>query len=333
MVLEVISLAETVVSTWKSILRTNITDAGVLARYLVLTEEQQQEILVRPKFVLNLPMRLAHKIEKGTLDDPILKQFLPSSEEEHEVAGYSCDPVADASFKETHKLLRKYQGRALILCTSACAMHCRYCFRQNFDYDVSVKGFDAPFKNIAADDTVHEVILSGGDPLSLDNATLAHVVGQLEDIPHVKKLRFHTRFPIGIPERIDSGLLDILANTRLQVWFCIHTNHPKELDADILAALKKVQKLGIPVVNQSVLLKGINDSADTLVELCELLSDNGIIPYYLHQLDRVKGSSRFEVAEDVGIALVKEIAKRLPGYAVPRYTKEVAGAPGKVFLA
>jgi EF-P beta-lysylation protein EpmB len=322
----------TFLPAWKTILRTNIVDAGVLSRFLVLTDDQQRVILSRPKFILNLPMRLAHKIEKGTLDDPILKQFLATVDEVEDTPGFSCDPVADTSFKQTHKLLCKYQGRALILCSSACAMHCRYCFRQNFDYDVTVKGFEEPLKSIASDSTIEEVILSGGDPLSLDDGTLAKLIGQLDSILHVKKLRFHTRFPIGIPERIDQSLLDILAQTRLQVWFCIHTNHPKELDADVLAALKKVQKLGIPVINQSVLLKGVNDDPKTLTELCKLLTDNGILPYYLHQLDRVKGSARFEVPEKDGIALVKEIATRLPGYAVPRYVKEVPGAPGKVFI-
>ena len=330
MVLEVVG---TSVPVWKSILRTNITDPGVLSRFLVLTDEQQQLILSRPRFALNLPMRLANKIEKGTLDDPLLKQFLATVDETEEVPGYSCDPVADAPSKQTHKLLCKYRGRALILCTSACAMHCRYCFRQNFDYDVTIKGFEEPLRKIAGDNTMEEVILSGGDPLSLDDTTLAKLIGQIEEIPHVQKLRFHTRFPIGIPERIDQSFLEILAGTRLQVWFCIHSNHPKELDADVLGALKKIQKLGIPVINQSVLLKGVNDDIETLFQLCRLLSDHGVVPYYLHQLDRVKGSARFEVSEGVGISLVQELATRLPGYAVPRYVKEVPGAPGKVFIA
>lgn len=330
MVLEVVG---SLLPAWKRILRTNIVDPGVLSRFLVLSEEQQQVISARPKFALNIPMRLAHKIEKGTLDDPILRQFLATVDEVEDVPGYSCDPVGDATYKETHKLLSKYHGRALILCTSACAMHCRYCFRQNFEYDVGIKGFEDSLRKIACDKTIEEVILSGGDPLSLDDSILAGLVSQLEDIPHVKKLRFHTRFPIGIPERIERSLLDILSHTRLQVWFCIHTNHPRELDEDIFVALRRVQKLGIPVINQSVLLKGINDDADVLVDLCQQLSDHGIVPYYLHQLDRVKGSARFEVPESEGVRLIKEIATRLPGYAVPRYVKEVAGSPGKVIIA
>lgn len=188
-------MALVMVPTWKSILRTNINDVGVLSRFLVLTEEQKGMILSRPKFTLNLPMRIAQKIEKGTLEDPLLKQFLPTVDETEEVPGYSCDPVADAAAKQTHKLLCKYQGRALIICTSACAMHCRFCFRQNFDYEVTIKGFEESLRVIAENTSIHEVILSGGDPLSLDNSTLSQLVSQIEEIPHVQKLRVHTRFP------------------------------------------------------------------------------------------------------------------------------------------
>lgn len=330
MVLKVVGAA---IPTWKNILRTNITDPKILSQILGLSVEQQQMILFRPKFAMNIPMRLAKKMEQGTLEDPLLKQFLPVLEETEEVSGYSCDPVDDASAKTVHKFLCKYRSRALILCTSACAMHCRYCFRQNFDYDVFIKGFEDSLHSISCDKTIEEVILSGGDPLSLDNAVLEELISQLESFSHVKKLRFHTRFPIGIPERIDEGFLEILSKTRLQIWFCIHVNHSRELDEDIIAALKKVQRLGIPVINQSVLLKGVNDDIETLTDLCRNLTDYGIIPYYLHQLDKVKGSARFEVSESQGITLLQELATRLPGYAVPRYVKEVAGAPGKVFIA
>ncbi len=321
------------VAAWKSILRTNVVNGEILADLLELTAEQRRSLWLHPRFALNVPLRLVNKMEKGTLDDPLLKQFLARIEERESESGFACDPVQDGAFKQAHKFLHKYQGRALILCSSACAMHCRFCFRQNFDYDTSIKGFEAALSAIAEDPSINEVILSGGDPLSLDDAVLFSLIRKLERIPHVKKLRFHTRFPIGIPERIDESFLSCLAQTSLQVWFCIHANHPKEFDSEIFAALREIQKLGIPVLNQGVLLKGVNDTASVLVELYQLLADNGVMPYYLHQLDRVFGSARFEVAEAEGKALIQEIAKQLPGYAVPRYVKEVPGQPGKVVLA
>jgi EF-P beta-lysylation protein EpmB len=220
----------------------------------------------------------------------------------------------------------------LLICTSACAMHCRYCFRQNFDYETENKGFAEELAMIAEDSSLHEILLSGGDPLSLSNTSLKALIEALAKIPHLKRLRFHTRFPIGIPERIDDEFLDILEKTRFQTWFVIHTNHPQELDKDIFQALKKVQKLGIPVLNQTVLLKGVNDNLETLKKLCETLVDQGILPYYLHQLDRVQGSHHFEVAEERGHELIEELLKEIAGYAVPKYVREISGEPSKTPL-
>ena len=174
--------------------------------------------------------------------------------------------------------------------------------------------------------------MSGGDPLSLDNGVLEELIKRLSDIPHVKKLRFHSRFPVGIPERIEEGFLKILRNTRLQVWFVVHINHAREIDVDLLSVLRKLQELRIPVLNQCVLLKGVNDSIEALSSLCSILVDNGILPYYLHQLDRVQGTAHFEVNEAEGRELIKKIAERLPGYAVPRYVREISGMPGKTPL-
>jgi EF-P beta-lysylation protein EpmB len=217
----------------------------------------------------------------------------------------------------------------LLVTTSACAMHCRYCFRQHFDYETHKKLFEDELNIIRNDTTVNEIILSGGDPLSLDDRILKNLLEGLASIPHVKKVRFHTRFPIGIPERIDQSFLDLLQSIPLQFWFVIHTNHPNELDSDVLNALKSIQKLGIPILNQFVLLRGINDDVDVLAELCSQLADHGIMGYYMHQLDRVEGASHFEVPVEKGKELVKELAKRLPGYAVPRYVQEIAGMPSK----
>ena len=317
---------------WKQILRTNFVDVAKLADFLELTAEQRRRLEHRPRFALNLPMRLAEKITKRTLNDPLLKQFLPVDDENIPMSSFSSDPVGDSACRKGQKLLSKYHGRVLLIATSACAMHCRFCFRQHFDYDVADKLFEQELQIIAEDPSINEVILSGGDPLSLDDKVLGGLIDRIAAIPHVRKLRFHTRFPVGIPERIDADFLDILRRCRLQMWFVVHTNHAMELDEDIYQALKSIQRLGIPVITQTVLLEGVNDDVDILAKLCSDLVDNGIMPYYLHQLDRVQGAVHFEVPEERGRGLIRELAKRLPGYAVPRYVKEIPGQPNKTFI-
>lgn len=319
-------------SSWRSIQRQNFTDWKKLFNFLELGEEHFSKVLSRPRFILNLPLRLAEKIEKGNIDDPILKQFLPTIKEQVEAPGFLLDPVGDVNSRKESKLLQKYTGRALLVCTSACAMHCRYCFRQHYDYDSQDTLFEEELKLIRNDSSLSEIILSGGDPLSLSDDSLGRLIRNLSVISHVKRLRFHTRFPIGIPERLDDSFLKILEETSLQVFFIIHCNHPTELDESILSALKRVQKLGIPVLNQSVLLNGVNDDTATLKLLSERLIDNGILPYYLHQLDRVQGAAHFEVDEDKGNALIRELTSKLSGYGVPRYVREIAGEKSKTNL-
>lgn len=318
---------------WRQILRTNFTQWEKLADYLELNEIQRNSILPKSRFPLNLPLRLAQKIPKGTLDDPILRQFLPTNQENQTVTSFVKDPVGDSICRREPKLLHKYEGRVLLVCTSACAMHCRYCFRQNFDYDVDDNTFAKELDVISKDKSIHEVILSGGDPLSLSDRTLRKLLEELAKMSHITRIRFHTRFPIGIPERIDEDFLSLLKNIPCQVLFIIHANHPRELDEEIITALKLIQKLGIMVLSQAVLLRGVNDDVSTLKSLCETLVDNGILPYYLHQLDRVEGAAHFEVPEERGHFLIKEIAKQLPGYAVPKYVREVSGEPSKKVLS
>lgn len=314
---------------WRQILRSNYTNWEKLADFLQFSQEERDQIIVQKHFPLNLPTRLAAKIEKGNFRDPILRQFLPTTEEKVHSNGYLTDPVGDQSSRCGPKLLHKYQGRVLFVTTGACAMHCRYCFRQNFDYDVADKTFALELEQIANDSTVYEVILSGGDPLSLPNRVLKSLIDKIASIPHIKRIRFHTRFPIGIPERIDEEFLAMIRNTSTQFWFVIHCNHPRELDDTIFSHLTQLRKCGVNILNQAVLLKGVNDNADTLTELCLSLVDNGISPYYLHQLDRVQGAAHFEVPEQEGLRLIQEISKRLPGYALPKYVREIAGQPCK----
>lgn len=316
-------------SLWRQIFRKNFTRLEELSHFLELTKEQQKQLLSHRHFGLNLPIRLAQKIQKTTLNDPILKQFVPLNEEAIITPGFQNDPVNDMSFRKETKLLQKYAGRALLICTSACAMHCRYCFRQNFTYDQQKKSFAQEIELIRQDTSLHEIILSGGDPLSLDDRVLKDLIDSLENIPHIKRIRFHTRFPIGIPERLDDHFLSILKNRRVQFWFVLHINHPNELDQEIFMALKNLHCLGIPLLNQSVLLKGINDDSMTQHRLCELLVDHGILPYYLHQLDRVQGAAHFEVDEDHGRQLIREMTQSLAGYAIPKYVSEIPGRMSK----
>lgn len=315
--------------TWQQILRTNFTQWEPLADFLELSPSQRTQIISHTPFPLNLPHRLATKIAKQTLEDPILRQFLPVEAELRTDPGFTRDPVDEMTFRASPRLLQKYHGRALLTVSSACAMHCRYCFRRHFDYASGGTPFNQELELISKDPSLSEVLLSGGDPLSLPNHRLTHLIEQIGTIPHVKRIRMHTRFPIGIPERIDEGLLEGLANASQQFWFVIHCNHPRELDDDVLHHLKQVQQLGIPILNQSVLLRGVNDSVAVLKRLSETLIDWGIVPYYLHQLDRVEGAAHFEVPIAQGQQLVQALRNQLPGYAIPEYVQEVAGESSK----
>ncbi len=313
---------------WRQILRTNFRQLSTLADFLQIDPSKLSQ---NPRFPLNVPRRIANKIGKNDLNDPLLRQFVPLAEEHCSVPGFVDDPVQDASFCHSKKLLQKYEGRALLLTTSTCAMNCRFCFRKNFDYQQRSL-FDEEIAHIQADSSLHEIILSGGDPLSLSTPDLEQIFNRLNAIEHVKIIRFHSRFPIGIPERIDEPFLQLLQNCPKQIVFILHSNHPKELDEEVLSALKSIQKLGIPILLQAVLLKGVNDNCDTLKALLERCIHNGIIPYYLHQLDRVEGSAHMEVSEERGKELIKELRSRLPGYAIPTYVAEIPGKTNKTVL-
>lgn len=327
-----LTLSKPVTALWKTVLRQNFTHWEKLADFLELDPAQRASLAKNSRFPLNLPLRLAQKMPKGSLEDPIVKQFLPVSDEQMPATGFSPDPVGHNSCRKAAKLVHKYHGRALLRCTSACAMHCRYCYMQHFPYDCQDKTFDREVELLQNDPSIKEVILSGGDPLSLDDRILEMLLGKLGRIPHLKHIRFHSRFPIGIPERISDEFLSIFDDTTQNLWFVIHCNHPRELDPDVIRHLNKLKRRGFTLLNQAVLLKGVNDNTETQKELCEKLIDNQIIPYYLHQLDRVQGAAHFEVPEEQGRRLIKELMYLLPGYAVPKYVREIPGVPCKVWL-
>ncbi len=314
--------------SWRAVQRQNFKEFASFLEFVELDLPSTKRV----EFPLNIPRRLAQKIRKGNPYDPIFLQFFPSLKEEDKSPLFVLDPVQDGASQKSGKLLHKYQGRALLLCTSACAMHCRYCFRQHFPYETTEKSFNEELAQIQEDSSLEEIILSGGDPLSLSDRVLEDLIDRLDAIVHVKRIRFHTRFPMGIPERIDAEFLNILKKSRCQIVFVIHSNHAQEWDETIFQALKDVQKIGIPVLCQTVLLKGVNDSASALHDLFSLLANRGILPYYLHQLDKVEGASHFEVPEEHGLAIMEKLAKSLSGYALPRYVREIGGEPHKVAI-
>ncbi|MBI4693091.1 MAG: EF-P beta-lysylation protein EpmB [Gammaproteobacteria bacterium] len=287
-----------------------------------------------PRFPFRVPRPYAARMRPGDPGDPLLLQVLPRAAEHDVHPGFVADPVGDLAAEKAPGLLHKYPGRALLLLTGACAVHCRYCFRQHFPYAGKL-GDDklaAAFATLAADASISEIILSGGDPLTLKDDALARVVARLARIPHVRRLRIHTRLPVVIPNRVTDGLLAVLTRTRLKPVVVLHVNHAREIDAALVAAAHRLTTAHVPVFNQSVLLAGINDDVATLAGLSEALFDAGITPYYLHFLDRVAGAAHFDVPATHARALAAALRARLPGYLVPRLVEEVAGAPAKMPL-
>jgi EF-P beta-lysylation protein EpmB len=265
--------------------------------------------------------------------DPLLRQVLPLADECLASEGYGDDPVGDLNAMVVPGLLHKYEGRVLLTATGACAVHCRYCFRRHFPYadaNPLADQWRQSLDYIAGDESITEVILSGGDPLSLSDRRLAELVRRLDAIEHLRRLRLHTRLPIVLPERVNDEMLDWLGATRLKTAIVVHANHANEIDASVVAALKRLKASGTALLNQSVLLRGVNDSAEALMDLSEKLFDAGVLPYYLHLLDKVQGAAHFAVRESDAQQLMAEIGRQLPGYLLPRLVREIPGAPGKI---
>ncbi len=317
---------------WKQRLKESFSRIDSLADFLELDQEKRCRLPKKSSFPLLLPRRLAEKIEKNNLDDPIFRQFIPLLDEEVSYAGFQKDPLHEASFSSFPKLLSKYAARVLLLPSGHCAMNCRYCFRRHFPYAPHSTPLEKELTAIHQDPSIQEVILSGGDPLSLSDPELQELLRSIDAIPHITKIRFHTRFPIGIPERITPLLLETIQELRCQCFFVIHCNHAHELDGDVLHALKQVQQTGTPVLSQSVLLHKVNDEVETLIALFTALTDGGIIPYYLHQLDEVEGAGHFATPTEQGLKLIEACRERLPGYAIPNFVKEFPGKGSKTPL-
>ena len=283
-------------------------------------------------FRFRVPRAFAGLIRPGDPADPILRQVLPIAAETLPALGFASDPVGDAASERAPGLLHKYQGRALLLLTGACAVHCRYCFRREFPYAQSVgsQRLEAALEVIAADTTLEEIILSGGDPLVQDDGRLAALARGLAAIPHLRRLRVHSRLPVTLPARLTPALFDWLTGTRLTPVLVLHANHPRELSPEFERAIGSFRHGNVTLLNQAVLLRGVNDDAETLAELSIRLFECGILPYYLHALDRVRGAGHFEVPEQEAGMLLDALRNRLPGYLVPKLVREVAGAASKL---
>ena len=287
-----------------------------------------------PEFPVFVPPGWLAKIPAGDLDHPLLRQVLPTRQTE-ESQRFQRDPVGDAQAEVVPGLLHKYPHRALWLVTAVCPVHCRYCFRQHFDYQQSVfneSRAEAVYRWLDQHEDVTEVLLSGGDPLCLPDSRLQSIVHRLAAVPHLRRLRFHTRMPVMIPQRIDDRFVELLRSTRLVPWVVIHANHVLEIDDAVATALTQLVDAGVPVLNQAVLLRGVNDSVAAMADLCERLVNLRVQPYYLHQLDPVAGAADFEVPVAEGRQLIESLRARLPGYAVPQFVQELPGETSKTPL-
>ncbi len=327
--------AESVV-TWRQELAEAIRDPAELLNLLELPLTLLPDARrAAAAFPLLAPRGFVARMRRGDANDPLLRQVLPLGEECQVVPGYSQDPLAETACGPQPGLLHKYHGRALLVTTGACAVHYRYCFRRHFAYEDLPRGrrwWGAAIDYVRADASIREVLLSGGDPLTLPDVQLAALAHELADIPHLERLRVHTRLPVVLPSRVDDHLLAWLTGTRLAPVIVIHANHPAELGADVVAACLRLRGAGVTVFNQSVLLRGVNDDVTVLTELSRRLFTGGVLPYYLHVLDPVAGAAHFMVDDASASALHVAMSGLLPGYLVPRLVREEPGQPGKTPL-
>ncbi len=317
---------------WRELWRESITDAESLLDAVGLAGRAD---LLPPDdagFPLRVPRGFVARMRRGDATDPLLLQVLPRRAEHDVAPGFSVDAVGDMASRAGHGVLHKYDGRALLIASGSCAVNCRYCFRRHFPYGEEIAAaaqWREALAHVRGDTSIRELILSGGDPLSLATHKLEELTRSLADMPHVIRLRIHTRLPIVLPERVDEALAAWLAALPLQKVVVLHANHANEFDASVDAACARLRDAGATLLNQSVLLRGVNDDVTALAALCERSFAAGVLPYYLHQLDRVQGAAHFEIDDDRALWLVEALRARLPGYLVPKLVRELPGDPSK----
>lgn len=327
-------------SRWQQQQRQAIRDPAELLKLLELDGPEHSSLTAKAvnpakNFPLRVPLPFVGRMKHGDINDPLLRQVLPLEEELETHDDYVSDPVADTLALVAPGVLHKYSGRALLTLSPACGVHCRYCFRRDFPYgENSPTGdhLDDTLDWLSENKDINEVILSGGDPLLLSDDTLGSFIEELEDLKHIRRVRIHTRQPIVLPSRIDDSLLEWLGDTHLQTVIVLHCNHANEIDDDVYAAMDDLRSSGTTLLNQSVLLKGVNDNSSSLCDLSEALFEGGTLPYYLNMLDKVTGSAHFNVEDEVAINLVNEMRSRLPGFLVPRLVRDIPNSASKTIL-
>lgn len=322
---------------WQASLRDMITDPKELFAILDLDANLLEDAMAASNiFPLRVTRSFVSRMKKSDFNDPLLKQILPLGVELVRASGYEKDPLQEKKANPIPGLLHKYKGRVLITLTSACPIHCRFCFRRHFPYSENnpgKMGWEKIFQYIEKNKTIHEVILSGGDPLIVSDDMLMQFTQGLAPIFHLKRLRIHTRLPIMLPERITNEFLAWTSQLKQKLIIVIHCNHPQEINKPVKESLAKLKKAGITLLNQSVFLKGINDDLETLINLQETLFNAGVLPYYLHALDKVEGGAHFDLDINLAKKLHTELTNHLPGYLVPRFVCEIAGKPSKTLLS
>ncbi|MCG7199003.1 EF-P beta-lysylation protein EpmB [Marinobacter pelagius] len=319
---------------WQELLSASVTTPEALLERLNLPADSW---LVGARaghrlFPIRVPEPFIARMTPGNPDDPLLRQVLPRVEEVDEVAGFVRDPLQEDGAIQTTGLIRKYRSRALLMVTGQCAINCRYCFRRHFPYDeqrLTPEDRDQVLRTLRESPELNEVIFSGGDPLAVNDRLLARWASDIANISHIRRIRLHTRLPVVIPQRVCDPLLKWISSSPLQVVIVLHVNHPAEIDKPTRRALGYLRSAGATLLNQSVILKGVNDTPGILEELSETLFDAGVMPYYLHAFDPVAGAHHFDVPDNEARRLVRELLKRLPGFLVPKLVREIPGEESK----
>ena len=324
-------------TNWQSQYKNSIKSLAELCHAIELSIDQLAvSIKANSQFPLRVPWSYVDRIKKSNPNDPLLLQILPHKKEEFMVAGFTKDPVGDLNSVKGPGLLKKYHGRALLLVTGQCAIHCRYCFRRHFPYSLNNPRIDkwtSVTNDINDDDSLREIILSGGDPLTLSDELLQSLFSKLESIRHLERIRIHTRFPVVIPQRITRKLIEIFKNSRIKIIVVLHINHAQEINSELRDQIKKLAASNCTLLNQSVLLHKVNDDVHSLTSLSESLFNAGVMPYYLHLLDKVEGAVHFNVSETVATELMKKVSAKLPGYLVPKLVSEIEGYSAKNLIS
>ncbi|NIY85487.1 EF-P beta-lysylation protein EpmB [Vibrio hepatarius] len=326
---------DSVEQNWLKQLANGISDPQKLLEYLEIDPEPWQNGFdARKLFAQRVPQSFVERMQKGNPFDPLLRQVLPLSAEFEVHPGYSNDPLQEQN-NDIPGLLHKYRNRALMIVKGGCAINCRYCFRRHFPYQEN-KGNKTTWQQsldyLAQHDELNEVILSGGDPLMAKDDELQWLIDHIADIPHIKRLRIHSRLPVVIPARVTDGLVSLLAGTRLQVILVTHINHAQEINQELSDALSKLKQVGVTLLNQGVMLKGVNDNVDAQVQLSEALFDSGVLPYYIHVLDKVQGAAHFFISDQQAKTIMAGVIERVSGYLVPKLTREIGGRSSKTPL-